>query len=319
MLDPAMSAPIRGADIDEERLRLRCAGAAPFWIDIDVSDPRQAALLTDVFHFHPLAVEDTRNLRTRMKLETYDGYVFIVLRALALHEPSSGRLDVETVGLFVGANYLVSVHIGPSASVTAAIERVSRTADAFSSPARIAHAIGDTVIDGFFPIRDRVDAFVDRLERDYLSSGNGTRAHDILGVRRLALAARRVLIPQREIFNRLAHEDVPHVGADDRLYFRDVYDHTQRIIDSLDTYRELIATTTESHVAELSIRLNYATTVFSAIATVAIPFLIVSGLYGMNFPSMPLLHNPHGFWIVVAIQSAIAVLFLLILRARRLL
>jgi len=296
----------------------------PFWLDIDSADAKQHAMLADVFGFHPLAIEDTLNPHTRVKVEEYEGYLFIVLRAMRFDPEGpldSRELEVKKLCLFLGRNYLVSVHAGLSSSLTDAKARLRANGNSpmQDDPARVAHAISDAVIDAYFPVLDRVDEFVDRLERSPLSDLDRATFDEILRVRRLAFAAHRSLSPQRKIMDVLAHRPHGLISHDARLYFRDVYDHASRITDSLDAYRELIANTTDSYVAQLSMRLNYATSIFSAVATVAIPFLVVSGLYGMNFAWLPFASNPHAFWIAVGIQAAISAGLLAVFRWRHLL
>lgn len=291
------------------------------WLDVDSSDPAQHALLANRFRFHPLAIEDTLNAHTRVKIEAYDGYVFIVLLAMRFAPDSSltpRDLGAERICIFLSDDMIVSVHAGPSQIIDRARELLrERNGDAACEPAMIAHAIADTIIDDYFPIRDRIDAFVERLESETPQRQSRT-LRDALAVRRVAFAAQRSLIPQQEIFESLATGSNACVSASARLYFRDVLDHCRRIIDSMDAFGHLIAELTDSNVAELSIRLDYATTIFAGIATIATPFIIISGIFGMNFRQMPFLRDPTGFWIVIGAQTLISAGLFVLLRRRHL-
>jgi magnesium transporter len=323
---PSIQRPIylNAKDLTPEQLReLLSHDGEILWIDIDSSDPKQHALLTDVFHFHQLAVEDTLNPRTRVKVEEYDTYVFIVLRSMRFNSERAFEADtlrVRKLCLFLGHNYLVSVHAEPSSRVLEARTRLDGdNALSGASPAHIAHLISDAIVDAYFPILDEVDDFVDTLEHCDLAQCDKTTFDQILKVRRIAFAVNRSLKPQREIFDVLAHRPNSLIPEDARLYFRDVYDHVLRITDSLESYGELMSTTTDSYVAHVSMRLNRTANTFSAIATIAIPFIVISSLYGMNFTWMPLAKEPAGFWIIIAVQAAISLVLLLILRWRNLL
>ena len=315
---------LRAGSISSERLRSVIAEprTEPFWLAVDSNDEVQHATLSDVFRFHPLAIEDTLNPRTRVKLEEYDGYFFIVLRGMRLDperplEP--GKLDVKRLCLFLGPNYLVSVHAGASPNVEEAMRRIESDPALLAScePAKAAYFISDAVIDAYFPVLDEVDDYVDELERSQPSSA-ARGLERSLQVRRLAFAARRSLLPQREIFDVLAHRPSPLLSPGVQLYFRDVYDHVQRISDTLEAYRELISDTTDSYVARSSMRLGYTTAILSAIATVLIPFLIISGIYGMNFSYLPLAHSHSGFWIILGLQVVLSCVLLALLRWRHL-
>lgn len=299
-------------------------GDEPLWVDVDSTDEEQHAILGRIFGFHPLAIEDTLNPHTRVKIEEYEGYLFIVLRAMRFDRDkplSADRPEATKLCLFLGRNYLVSVHAGPEKSIADAAVKLKQSSGVLlreGGPGRVAHLIGDAVIDAYFPILDVVDDFVDRLEHLEPIEFERMTLTRIVEVRRLAFAAHRSLVPQREIFDALAHKHYALVSPDSRLYFRDVYDHALRITESLDAYRDLISETTDSYIAQISMRLGTASKVFSAVATVVIPFLLISGIYGMNFTVMPLTRSPIGFWLVLGAQAFISLATLAFLRVRRL-
>lgn len=315
---------LEARDLTLERVSELLAGTKPFWIDVDSEDPAQHALLSEAFHFHPLTIEDTLNPRTRVKVERYDDYLFIVLRSMRFGEQKTldpSALGVRRLCLFLGHNYLVCVHAGPSASVSEAEEKLREddTLQQIAGPDRIAYLISDSIVDAYFPILDEVDRFADMLEHRDLSEIDERAFSQIVQVRRLAAAALRGLRPHREIFDTLAHRESPFISRDTQLYFRDIYDHALRTTDSFESYRELITNMTDSYLAQLSIRVNNSIKVFSAIATIVVPFLVISGLYGMNFEHMPLTANPAGFGIVLAVQVLISLALIAILRWRHLL
>jgi magnesium transporter len=185
-----------------------------------------------------------------------------------------------------------------------------------AGPARIAHLISDALVDDYFPILDEVDSFVDVVEHCDLLECDKVSFEKILQVRRLAFGARRGLRPHREVFESLAHGEHRLIPYDAKLYFRDVWDHVMRITDSLDAYHDLISNSVDAYVAQVSMRINYASRVFSAIATIALPFIIISGLYGMNVAHIPLAQRPSAFWLIVVLQAAISLVLLMILRRR---
>ncbi|HTX55685.1 MAG TPA: magnesium transporter CorA family protein [Candidatus Acidoferrales bacterium] len=289
----------------------------PLWLDLDNTDPEQHALLADVFHFHPLTLEDTLDRHTRVKVEEYDGYLFVVIRSMALGEdsPASARsLDVSKICLYVNSTCLVSVHAGDSGIGDRAEARTKS-----DDPGLAAHAICDVAIDDYFPILDRVDDYVDRLEQ---TSPQDLAPHDFreaLRMQSLASAAQRSLLPQQPIFSELARLHGGVLSHEAQLYFRDVNDHVTRIVESLDPYRDLIGMMSDNTISRISTRLDYATTIFEAIATVTIPFIVISGLFSMNLAGLPLSANRYGFWIVVAAQIAISAMLFAVLRRRRLL
>lgn len=290
------------------------------WVDIDSTSRQQLALLEKVFNFHPLAIEDVLNPVSRPKVEPYDGYLFVTLRVVRFQEETTDPYDLETDNLyfFLGPTYLVTVHAGPSPNVDHVAAVALRTPDLVSrGAARLAHHIMDTAIDAFFPILDRVDDFIDSLEERVFATFDEESLRDIFSVKRMVLSLRRYLAPQREIFNVLSNRPSPLLPADVQLYFRDIYDHMLRINDSLDTYRDLLGSTMESYLSQVSNRLNVVTKGITLVATLSVPFVVVSGMWGMNFTHIPLAEHRYGFEIMLVAQLALGAGLIWLFRNRK--
>jgi magnesium transporter len=290
------------------------------WVDIDSNSRQQLALLEKVFNFHPLAIEDVLNPVSRPKVEQYDGYLFVTLRVVRLQEETSDPYDLETVNLyfFLGPTFLVTVHAGASPNVDRVSDTALRTPDLVSrGPARLAHHIMDAAIDAYFPILDRVDDFIDTLEERVFASFDEDSLRDIFSVKRMVLSLRRFLAPQREIFNVLSNRPSPLLPADAQLYYRDIYDHMLRINDSLETYRDLLSSTMESYLSQVSNRLNVVTKGLSVVATLSVPFVVVSGMWGMNFSKIPLADHPLGFEIMLVGQLVLGGALIWLFRSRK--
>jgi magnesium transporter len=297
------------------------SGAGELWVDIESSNRHQVAILEKIFHFHPLAIEDTLNPNSRVKLEEYDDYLFLIIRGVRFCEDTEDDpYDLETYNLdfFLGTNYLVTVHDELSASLDSAAERVERNPDVLSRGVeRVMHEIMDSAIDAYFPIIDQINEFVDGLEERVFVRFDDAALRDIFSVKRLVLTLRRHLSPEREVFNILTNRPSKLLTHETQLYFRDIYDHVLRITDSLDTFRDLLSSTLDSYLTQISNRLGMITKGLSVVATLSVPFVVVSGMWGMNFDSIPLSHNPYGFWIMLAVQLGLGGLFLVILRKWR--
>lgn len=292
------------------------------WVHLDAKSAAQHALLEHVFKFHPLAIEDTLNPATRVKIEEYDGYLFVVVRAVAFCDTTDDPYDLETQDLyaFLSHNALITVSAGPIPSVTAVAARLERNPDMMAHGLdRLLHALLDETIDAFFPVLERIDDFVDGLEERVFVEFDESALRDIFQVKRLVLSLRRHLSPQREVLATLANRPTPLLTAGTQLYFRDIYDHILRITDSLDTYRDLLSSTMDSYLTQVSNRLGATTKALSVLATMSLPFVVVSGMWGMNFNNIPLSHSPSGFWIMLVLQLAIGGALLLFLRRRRIL
>ena len=298
------------------------SGEGLLWVDVETTSRAQHALLEHVFHFHPLAIEDTLNPVSRVKVEEYPGYLFLVIRAVSFCEDTADPYDLETANVchFLGRNYLVTVRTERAPAVEMLADRLAQHPEFLArGPSWLLYVTADAAVDSFFPILDRVDEFIDGLEERVFTAFDDAALHEIFSVKRLVLSLRRHLVPQREIFNVLTNRPTPLLAPEAQLYFRDVYDHVLRINDALDMYRDLLGSTLDSYLSQVSNRLGNVTKGLSLVATLSIPFVVVSGMWGMNFERVPLSHHPHGFLLMLILQIVAGILLVLLLRWRKLL
>lgn len=289
------------------------------WVDVDATDPHQHALLEKVFGFHHLAIEDTLSPRTRVKLEDYPDYLFLVFKSVRLDEATADPYDLEVFNLycFLGRSYLVTVHSLPSRGIREVQERIERSPDLLRRGVEMTlHAVLDVTVDEFLPLVDQVDALVDDLEARVIARYDEKAVQEIFSVKQLVVQLRRHLAPLREVLNVLTNR--PHVCIEPaaQVYFRDVYDHTIRIVESVDSFRELLATVLDTYLTQMSNRMNQVMKSLSAVATIALPLVVVSGIFGMNFDGIPLLHHPWGFFWALGTMALISVVMIWFLRKK---
>ncbi len=320
-LRTAAGAVLRDLEARDLPARLQEPGGF-LWLDLDNGSPGQLALLADVFHLHPLLIEDAQSPNGRVKIEEFPGYLFAVVRAVRYVGETEDPHDIETFNLacVLGPNYLITIHGRHAPGVEAVWERVQRSPDLLArGPARTLHAVLDATVDAYFPIVDQLDEFIDSIEERVFVRFDDAARNDIFSVKRLVLQLKRHLAPQREVFNFLTNRPCALVAPDVQVYFRDIYDHVIRLNESLDTYRDLVSSTMEAYLTQISNRLNVVTKGLTLVATLSVPFVVVSGMWGMNFAHIPLSEWPHGFWVMFAIQLGLGGALVWVLRRRGLL
>ncbi len=306
----------------DEIARALASGEGTLWVDVDTRDADQVAMLKDIFNFHPLAIEEAVNPQSRVKLEEFDRYVLLIVRTIAFRETTDDPYDLDTVNLsfFLGKNFLITVHGAHTNPVATTAELLQRKPELVShGPARLMHAIVDQAVDAYFPIIDKLDEFMDGLEEKIYGAFDQDALRDVFAVKRLVLTLRRHLAPERDALSVLTNRPSTLLTPDTQIYFRDIYDHVLRIYDSLETFRDLLSSTLDSYLTQVSNRLGMATKALSVVATVTLPFVVVSGLWGMNFEHIPLHTHPHGFMILVFAQLALGLTILAGLKWRKLL
>jgi magnesium transporter len=306
----------------DEIARALASGEGTLWVDIDTRDADQVSMLKDIFKFHPLAIDEAVKSESRVKVEEFDEYLLLIIRTVAFRETTDDPYDLDTVNIsfFLGKNYLVTVHGADTNPVATTAELLKRKPELVAhGPARLMHAIVDQAVDAYFPIIDQLDEFMDGLEEKIYGAFDQNALRDVFAVKRLVLTLRRHLAPERDALSVLTNRPSTLLTPDTQIYFRDIYDHVLRIYDSLETFRDLLSSTLDSYLTQVSNRLGMATKALSVVATVTLPFVVVSGMWGMNFENIPLHSNPHGFLILVLAQLALGLTILGGLKWRKLL
>jgi magnesium transporter len=292
------------------------------WIDIDLAIEGQGEFLKAIHGLHPLAVEDALCRNSRPKLEEYPDFLFIVVIGVRFHEGTDDPYDLETydIDCFLGPNFLITVHDGSSATIDDVATRVAKNPDLLARGSdRLAHAVLDGTVDDYFPLLDRIDEFVDELEQRVIVDFDQSALQQIFAVKRLVLSLRRHVGPEREVFNVLTNRPSALLSSESQIYFRDIYDHVLRINDSIDTYRELLSSVLDSYLTQVSNRLGKVTKGLAVVATISIPFVVISGMWGMNVKQIPLADHPHAFWWMLGVQLLLGAVLLVLLRLRNLL
>ena len=294
------------------------SGEGYLWVDVDTNDPAQVELFKEIHDLHPLSVEDVLNRKSRPKLEEYPKYLFMVILGLRLHEETADPYDLETFDLcfFLGAHFLITTHAGPSTAIDGVAERIEKSPDLLARGSdRLTQVIMDGAVDEYFPLLDKIDEFIDSLEQRVIERFDQSALPEIFAVKRLVISLRRHISPEREVFNILTNRPSALLSPESQLYFRDIYDHVLRINDSVETFRDLLSSVLDSYLTQVSNRLGRVTKGLSVIATLSIPFVVVSGMWGMNVP-VPFETHHGAFWWMLAAQVGLGLVLLLILRFR---
>ncbi len=255
------------------------------WVDIEGPEDDEIELLLEVFELHPLTVEDCIMPNVRPKIEDFERYLFVVMQGLRRVD---GRLTPVELDVCLGRNFLITVRSERIKSVDDDCARVEKKSPIFKRGADfLFYALADSLIDSYFPIIDDVEEKVDELEAQLLADSTQETLRKLLGVYGELMILRRTLAPHREILSRLNRGDLPFIKPSNALYFRDIYDHLLRMSDLVDSCREVTTMSLEAYATIVSNRLNEIMKTMTAFATLALPLIIVTGVFGMNFGEHP--------------------------------
>jgi magnesium transporter len=260
---------------------------ATHWIDLEDPTVKEATILEDPFHFHPLAIEDCLSEVHHPKIDDYDGYIFAILHGIRFDAPTDSFITRE-LDIFLGPNYLITHHNGPMRSVSAIRDQCNKNLQA-AMPRGVdflLHAILDQVEVFENPSRETLDR--------------------IFALKKDVMQLRRICLPQREIINRLARADFKVVSARAAVYFRDIYDNLYRIVEGSMSYQDMTQSTMDAYLSAVSNRLNETMKRLTVISAVLMPLTVITGIYGMNFEFMPELHWRFGYPFALSLMVAAA-------------
>jgi len=286
---------------------------------VDVNEPAAADLerLREEFGFHHLALEDVAKQQQRPKVDEYPGYYFVVLYA-PLPGETPAEVHTTELDLFVGRNYVVTIHRGEIPALAEAGARWERTDPELRCHVGfLVHTVMDAVIDAYFPIVDHIEDRLDDLELSLYQAGGESSPEELLAVKRSLFTLRKAIYPVREVFNHFLARDNRLFDAATLPYFQDVYDHVLRLLDVIDIQRDMATGTLDAHLAVISNRLNETMKRLTTVGICVAVMGAVFGAWGMNFDRIPLAHHPTGFWLVSMGVALLVLAVLVVARLRR--
>jgi magnesium transporter len=284
------------------------------WFHVeDVRGP-QLDELARLYGLHELAIEDCRNQRQRAKLEDFENHLFLIANNVHF-EPEKEICWFGEIDFFVGKDFFISVHDGPSKSFRAVRPRLDAD-PRMAHPGRLLEAFLDWLVDQYLPVLDSIEDRIEVLETRVVTEQTPALLQEIFAVRRALLDFRRVAVTMREVISHILSRHEQWLRP--RLpYFRNIYDHAVRAMDLVENYREILTGVLDVHLTATANRTNEIMKLLSVFATLATPFLIVTGFYGMNFEFMPFLHDPRGPLVVFVSMMGFMLAMLIYFRRRR--
>jgi len=274
------------------------------WVALNDATAEELQAMQTEFGLHDLALEDAQHGHQRPKIEEYDHSLFAVLHMI---ERSGEELTVGEVGIFVGANYVLSVRSGAERGFTDVRSRCEREPELLRHGAGyVFYALMDAVVDRYFPILDELETEIENIEdRMFANQSPRENIEALYDLKRKLMTLKHATEPLLEAISKLFGGRVPPLAMGLQDYFRDVYDHVLRLHQSIDSLRDMVTTAISVAISLITIQENEVTKKLAGYAAlVAVPTL-VAGIYGMNFQHMPELTSPWGYPLTVAAMIGI--------------
>jgi magnesium transporter len=264
--------------------------------------------LGDLYHLHPLTLEDILYTDQRPKMEDFGNYIYIVLKDFSLPPEPGGQLLHEQISIVFGPHFLISFQERQSPFMEPIRERIRAARGRIRKTGAdyLAYTIIDAIVDQYFILLEKQGEKIEALEDQLVTHPGRDTLHAIQNIKREMLYLRKSVWPLREAVSALQRSDSTLVAAATDLYLKDVYDHTIQIIDTIETYRDMLSGMLDIYLSSVSNRLNEVMKVLTIIATIFMPLTFLAGVYGMNFKYMPELEWHWGYFMVLGIMVTVA-------------
>jgi magnesium transporter len=289
------------------------------WINVDgLHQSEILEKLGECYNFHPLVLEDILNTDQRPKMEEYGDYLYIVLKML--HDKGKGnQIEAEQVSLVLGANYVFSFQESGGDVFDQIRERLRTGKGRLRKMGAdyLAYTLVDAIVDYYFVILEKLGDRIELLEEELVTHPKTETLKEIHTLKREMIFLRKAVWPLREVISSLQRGESALVQKTTGIYLRDVYDHTIQVIDTIETFRDILSGVLDIYLSSVSNRLNSVMKVLTIIATVFMPLTFLAGVYGMNFKHMPELEWRWGYPILWAVMVIIGVSMLVYFRKKK--
>jgi magnesium transporter len=278
------------------------------WINVDgLHEVDVIEKLGNCFEIHPLVLEDIVNTEQRPKMEDFEKYIFFVLKMLYADD-NTHMIYSEQVSIILGKNFVISFQEAVGDVFDLVRERIRKGKGRIRKMGSdyLAHALIDAIVDNYYAILEKIGERVESMEQDLVSNPVPETLQQIYNIKREMIYLRKSVWPLREVINGLIREESNLIRKETHIYLKDLYDHTIQVIDTIETFRDMISGMLDIYMSSVSNKMNEVMKVLTIFAAIFIPLTFIAGIYGMNFQYMPELSIQWAYpavWIIIILIS----------------
>jgi len=283
------------------------------WVDIEQPDDRGNKILSDVFHFHPLTIEDAIETRNHPKVESYNGYLFLIVHGVTM-ETNSTNFVTRELDIYLGENFVLTYHHESFRSINYVKAQVrANTFPCERGADYLLHQILDQLVDLYIPVVDDFDAAINDMEDRIfeIKKGSNKILEEIMDLKRSVGRLMRICSKQLDVISRLSSGEFPLIGENILPFYRDIYDHLHRVSVLAENYRDLVGGLLNLHFNVIANRTNDVVKILTIFSAIVLPLSLIAGIYGMNFENMPELKTRYGYFLTLGFMVLVAIALLL--------
>lgn len=288
------------------------------WINIDGLRKADIELLAGHYNIHPLLVEDILSINQRPKMDEADDNLFCLLNMLYFNDVEK-TLEQEQISILLGKDYVISLQEDEFADVFNPLRKQIRTANSKirqRGADYLCYSMLDMIVDNYFLVMEKLSEQIEEVEEEVVRGSNRRSLAKINFLRKELIVLKRNFSSVRELVNGILRSDSDLVDEHSIKYFKDVYDHIVQAIDLGDNYRDIMTSMQDLYINNVNLKLNEVMKVMAIVTCLLAPATVIGGIFGMNFTTLPLMHNHRGFFWAVGLMLVIPIGMLWIFKRR---
>jgi len=289
------------------------------WINIDgLSDTDLIEKLGKHFNLHPLILEDILNTSQRPKIEDFEEYMFVVVK-MTYYDDRENETKTEQVSFILGQNSVISFQEKVGDVFDPIRERIRKAKGRIRKAGAdyLLYSLIDAIVDSYFTILEKIGDKIEDIEEMVVTEPEPETLRTIHELKREMIFLRKSVWPLREVINTLGKAESLLVHKPTSIYLRDIHDHTIQIIDTIETFRDMLSGMHDTYLSSISNKMNEVMKVLTIFASIFIPLTFIAGIYGMNFSYMPELSWHWGYFGVWGIILTVIVIMLIYFKRKK--
>lgn len=279
------------------------------WINIDGLRKTDVEVISNLFGIHPLLVEDILSVNQRPKMDEVDGILFCLLNML-YYDDKNQTVEQEQISIVLGKNFVISFQEDAARDVFNPLRQRLKMANSKirqRSADYLCYSMLDLIVDNYYVVMERLGDRIESLEEEIVRSSNTRSLAKINQLRKELIVLKRNIAPVRDLINGIIRSESELLDDRTTKYFKDVYDHIVQAFDLSENYRDMMMSMQDLYINNVNLKMNEVMKVMAIVTCLLAPATVIGGIFGMNFDSIPYLHNQYGFWIAVAVMLVIPV------------
>jgi magnesium transporter len=288
------------------------------WINMDGLKKKEVEKICNHFGIHQLITEDILSIGQRPKLDDINGLVFCLLYMLYFNETDSA-VETEQISIVLGKNFVISFQEDATRDVFNSLREKIKVAGSkvrLNAADFLFYSLIDLIVDHFYVVMEKMGEKMELLEEDIMRSPSKRSLVKINMLRKEMIVLKRSIAPVREIINGILRGENELIEERTEKYFKDVYDHIIQANDLAENYRDMMMNLQDLYLNTVNLKLNEVMKVMAIVTCLLAPATVIGGIFGMNFESIPLLHNHWGFFISVGLMLLVPVWMITVFKRR---